>query len=59
MTLIYRKRFDWEEDRDNFDFSKWCWENRGHKSYRAITKLSLKGMIRKLFRLRKEKQKNG
>jgi hypothetical protein len=56
MTLVFRKTYDWQEDLDDFDFTKWCMKNRSHTSYRAHTKLSWKGKLRKLFGIKKPTQ---
>ena len=54
MTMIIRKKFDWEEDRKNF---KW-WEDlkgfSGRYVYRG--RLTWKGWLRKIFGIKKEKK---
>ncbi len=54
MALVFRKTYDWEEDLLEFNFTKWCTANKGSaSSFRAHTKLSWKGKLRKLFKLKK------
>ena len=55
MALVLRKKFDWQEDIDNFDFTAWCKANRGlSKTFRVEHKLSWKGKLRKFFGVKKK-----
>lgn len=57
MALV-KRNFEWQEDIDNFDFTKWCVSNRGMaSSFRAHYNLTWKGRLRKLFRIKKPEEK--
>ena len=52
MSLIFRKTFDWEEDRKSFDSAEFF--AHGHGGRRVVLKkLSWKGKLRKIFRIKK------
>lgn len=54
MTLYLRKKFDWEEDRENFDSSEFLHMRCGHYGRRVVIKeLSWKGILRKILRIKK------
>lgn len=56
MALVI-KNFEWQEDIDNFDFTKWCVANKSvSNSFRVYYKLTWKGKFRKLFGIKKPKE---
>ncbi len=57
MALV-KRNFEWQEDIDNFDFTKWVESNRGAaSSYMVHYNLTWKGKLRKLFRIKKQEEK--
>lgn len=56
MAYVVRKTFDWEEDRQNYKFPAFCRVDKGTvNTYLLHRKLSWKGWLRRLFRMKKPK----
>jgi len=54
MGLVLRKTFDWQEDLESYDYDYFFNKSYSHSGRRmVILKLSWKGKLRKLFRIKK------
>lgn len=53
MGLVIRKKFDWQEDLDNFDWKSILRKSGVYGKYKICLKLTLKGYLRNIFGVNK------